>query len=157
MAASAEATDDGPPVIVGGGATEQRLTLTDIFSADYWEEGAIEIPNSNEPIQRAIFMELGRSVVAKMELRFQPQRGTLRIEVAQALMSANSDVPVEWRLSADGRLVETQTVLFNERRTMTLDLTGVSAVILEASTSRGESSGSYTTTPVIVGLTITPE
>lgn len=157
LAASAEATYDGPPVIVGGGASEQQLTLADIFSAYGWEEGAIEVPNSDGPVQRAIYTEIGSSNPRSIELRFRQQRGTLNIEVAQALMSRNSDVPVEWRLSADGRLVETQTLLFNERRTMSVDLTGVSAVILEAHSSRGETSGNSVTTPVIVGLTITPE
>lgn len=156
VAPTPQAASDGPAVIVGGGVEEQELTLADIFSAEYWKEGAIEIPNTEAPIQRAIYTDVdndGRS----MELRFRQKQGTLTIEVAQALMSRNSDVPVEWRLSADGRLVETQTVLFNERQTMSLDLTGVSAVILEAISSRGETSGRYETTAVIVGLTITPE
>lgn len=156
LAPTARATSDGPAVIVGGGVEEKKLTLADIFSAETWEEGAIEIPNTEAPIQRAIYTDVdynGRSV----ELRFRQQQGTLNIEVAQALMSENSDVPVEWRLSADGRLVETQTVLFNERRTMSLDLTGVSAVTLEAISSRGETSGRSLTTAVIVSLTITPE
>lgn len=156
VAQSAEATYDGPPVIVGGGVGVQQLSLTDIFSAPGWKEGAIEIPNSDDPIQRAIYRDVLGSG-ASLELRFRQQQGTIAIEVAQALMSRNSDVPIEWRLSADGRLVETQTVLFNERRTMNLDLTGVSAIILEAKPSRGESSGEYATTAVIVSLTITPE
>lgn len=152
-----EATPNEPPLIVGGGVGEQRLTLTDIFLAYGWEEGEIEIPNSDGPVQRAIYTDISSSNPRSIELRFRQQRGTLNIEVAQALMSRNSDVPVEWRLSADGRLVETQTVMFNERRTMMVDLTGVSAVILESHSSRGESSGNSLTTPVIVSLTITPE
>lgn len=155
--AAAAVTPSGPPVIVGGGVGEQRLTLADIFRAEGWDEGAMEIPNSTEPAQGAIFKNLDWNRDGAMELRFQRQRGTLTIEVAQALMSTHSDVPIEWKLSADGRLVETQTVLFNERRTMTLPLTGVSAVILEAKPAKGETSRSFSTTAVVVSLTITPE
>lgn len=149
---------DGAPVIVGGGASQQLLTLDDVFSASGWEEGEIEIPGSEAPIQRAMYRTISSGNEASIELRFRQPQGTLSIEVAQASTSKHIDVPVQWRLSADGRLVDIQTVFFGERRTMSLDLTGVAAVTLEAVAGQRETLGiSGVTTAVIAELAVIPE
>ena len=147
----------GPPVIGGGTplTVPRRLTLADVFSAPDWREGSITVPKESAPLQGIYTTVNGCSSPSRMELRFADQRGQLHVTGAQALNSPSSAVVLEYRLLADGRLVDTKTVRFNERQLVKADLTGVSSVIIEI--KRVQINGTPCgTTAVLTDLSIDP-
>ncbi len=141
--------------VIGAVTTPRKLTLADVFSSQSWKEGSITVPKASAPLQ-GIYAPTGScSSTTRLELRFADQKGQLRITGAQALDSASSSVVLEYRLLADGRLVDTKVVRFSERQTVKAELTGVSSVILEVRRVQVEGS-SCATTAVLTDVSIIP-
>lgn len=141
--------------VIGAVTTPRKLTLTDVFSSQNWKEGSITVPKASAPLQ-GIYTTIGSCTSpTRLELRFADQKGQLRITGAQALESASSSVVLEYRLLADGRLVDTKVVRFSERQTVKAELTGVSSVILEVRRAQVDGSNCGTTA-VLTDMSIIP-
>jgi hypothetical protein len=82
------------------------------------------------------------------------QKGRLRVDVAQALDSPTSGVVLEFRLFADGRLVNTALVKFNAQGRLETDLTGISSVKVEV--RHHSSSSTCDATAVVTDMSVTP-
>ena len=141
--------------VIGAVTTARKLTLADVFASQGWKEGSITVPKASAPLQGIYSTVSSCSSPNRLELRFADQKGQLRIIGAQALDSASSSVVLEYRLLADGRLVDTKVVRFGERQTVKAELTGVSSVILEVHRVQVDGS-SCGTTAVLTDVSITP-
>lgn len=142
----------GPPVIRNV-TTPKKLTLADIFEAEAWEEGVYQIPRSTTG-QQAIGTVLSGCYSRSMEVRLAEPTGKASVTVAQALDSAESDVILQFKLLANGRLVDTKTVRFNQSATLTAALNGVSALTLEV--EKAPASKVCGATAVVTDFSITP-
>lgn len=140
----------GPPVLRNPGAPKS-LTLADIFKHSNWEEGLYQTPQSATPAQ-AMGIELGCNP-AEMEIRFAQATGKATVKVAQALDSYSSKVTLEFKLTADERLVDTKLVKFNQESTLNASLNGVSALTLKVGPAQGSKCNA---TAVITEFLITP-
>lgn len=126
------ASPSGPQVISVRPGAERRLTKSDAFSADGWQE------SSFQPVGRADAVQaLGSSVTCRasgpreLEFRFAENQGTLTFEVAQAMSSPSSEESLEWALVVDGRQIETKRIAFKETAEFMASLTGVAVVKLQ--------------------------
>jgi len=151
---AASVTPSGP-AIIRPVTSPRRLTLADVFSADGWQEGSISVPKLSTPVQGVYASTDFCGGQQRIELRFTEQRGQLRVTGAQALDSPTTSIVMEYRLLADGRLVDSKLVAFSQRQVLTADLTGVSSVVLEVRRGQG-STGRCRATAVLTDLTITP-
>lgn len=153
--ANGEPGDPSSSPVIGSVTSPRKLTLSDVFAAQYWREGTITVPRASAPLQGIYYVGAFCGNGQRLELRFADQKGSLRVTGAQGLDSASSAVALEYRLLADGRLVDTKTVRFSERRTLTAELAGVSSVVVEVRRANvnGMPCG---TTAVITDLSIVP-
>ena len=143
----------GPPILTGITTTPKKLVLAEVFASVGWEEGPVSVPKHSGTIQ-GTFSRMGCGVQQNLELRFADQSGILKIDLAQALDSQTSGATLEFKLLADGRLVDTTLVKFNGQGHLETDLTGVSAVRMEARHTPG--AGTYQATAVITDMTVIP-
>jgi hypothetical protein len=142
----------GPPVIRNLTAPKV-LTLADIFEHEGWEEGVYQIPRSTTG-QQAIGSERAGCDQRTMEVRLAEATGRAEVTVAQALDSQRSDVILQIKLEANGRLVDTKTVRFNQSTTLSTPLAGVSALTLKV--EKASSSTYCQATVVITDFRIIP-
>ena len=70
----------------------------------------------------------------EMEYRFTPTYGSLRVSVAQDVLSDSSDNKVEFTIYADGKVVAQKAITFKQTAELTASLAGVTVVKLVAST-----------------------
>lgn len=166
--ASPDATDvdaTNAPIVTGTSSAPQTLTLVDFFNRTGWDEGEVQVPRQQEPVQ-ALTTELTPDytgsrcenviedlVASPLELRLAAESGTVAFTVGQALDSATSDTLLDVKLLADNRTVETTTVPFAESRTLSTPVDGVSSVKLQVSVS--EDSPSCSTTVVVRDVRLT--
>lgn len=150
---SGPATSDGPPVISGGTSGTRTLTLADVFKHDGWEEGSYQ-PAGSKQARQAMGVALNScGTPYSLEVRLAQITGTAKITVAQAIDSVSSVEKIEFKLLADGRLVDAKTIAFNQTQSLSADLTGVSTLVLEVKWAEGEQCRA---TALVTSFTITP-
>ncbi len=156
------------PIVTGSSSAPQDLTLGDFFIREGWEEDEVRLPRQQDPVQ-ALTTELSPEnsgyrgydcedlreppSAPPLELRLAAESGTLNLTVSQALNSATSDTLLEAKLLADNRTIETITILFEELRTLSVPVDGVSSVKLEISVV--PDSASCSTTAVVRDVELT--
>ncbi len=155
-----DATD--PPIVVGTSSAPRTLTLGDFFVNEGWEEGEVKVPRQQEPVQALTTEVVPKSsgytceqlsrnsklpAAPPLELRLAAESGTITFTVSQALASATSDTLLDVTLLADNRTVETTTAPFEESRTLSVAVDGVSSVKLQIAVS-GDSPSCSTTAVV---------
>lgn len=151
-AGSVTAAMTGPPIIQGVTETPKKLVLADVFEHEYWGEGLVSVPGRSGAVQ-GIYARLSCGSTASLELRFASQSGVIKVDVAQALDSRTSGSVLEFKLFADGRLVNTVLVKFNAQGHLETPITGVGAVRLEA---RPVVQSPCSATAVVTELSVTP-
>lgn len=149
-----------PPVVTGSSSAPQDLGLADFFVREGWQEGELQVPRESEPVQ-AISTEVSLQYSSRtscenvsefpsappLELRLAAESGTVSFTFSQALTSATSDTLLDVKLLADNRTADTATVPFQESRTLSVEVVGVSSVRVEIAVN-GDSPSCSTTAVV---------
>lgn len=143
----------GPPILRGITTTPKNLVLADVFDHPYWQEGLVSVPKHSGPVQALYSPMDGCNSRRFLELRFADQTGVLSADLAQALDSRTSGAVLEFKILADGRLMDTALVKFNGQGHLEAKLTGVSSIRLEVRTTPADSCYA---TAVVTGLSVTP-
>lgn len=130
-ATSSTATPDGPQVISVTPGAERRLTRSDAFSAEYWEERSFQPVGQAQEVQALGTTADCRMTARELEFRFAENAGDLTFEVAQSMSSPSSEESLEWALVVDGRQVETKMIAFKETAEFATSLAGVAVVKLQ--------------------------
>ena len=130
--APASADPTGPQVIRVTPGAERRLTRSDAFSAEYFEERSFQpVGRGNEVQALGATANCNSSWARELEFRFAENQGDLTFEVAQEMSSPSSEENLEWALVVDGRQVETKKIAFKETAEFTTSLVGVAVVKLQ--------------------------
>lgn len=130
-------TDEGGVIIEQG---NYDLTLADARPTRSWEEASYRVPGSTEQVT-AMATELPYCDEEELEFRFAVPSGTIEFTVAQDLDSESSSETLDISLVVDGATEDTAEIGFDESATLSADLTGASAVVLQVENSSCEDGG----------------
>lgn len=117
-----------PSVLTVLPGTTVNLDLTNAFRSDGWVAGLYQPAGAASKIPAlAATVNCGQPG-PELEYRFTQTAGTLRVGVAQDLLSVSSDNTVLVQLVADGRVVNEKPVTFKQAAELTAPLNGVTVV-----------------------------
>lgn len=105
-----------------------RLTAQTAFRSDGWTDSTAQPAGAAAPVPvlTAVISCLGGP--PELEYRFPPSRGTVRLVVAQDILSRSSDNTLEFLLVADGKQVATKAITFKQQAELGAPLTGVTSL-----------------------------
>lgn len=128
------------------------LGLGNAFRSDGWAQGNFQPAGAASASPMLGATVNCNTTGPELEYRFAATRGTLKISVAQDVMSVSSDNTVDFVLLADGKAVAEKPVTFKQAADLSAPLTGVTVVKVVAKTT-----GTCTTssTALITKATVT--
>lgn len=123
-----------PGIISANAGSLIRLSTDNAFHANGWTLGTYLPAASTVPVEALAATVNCDADGQEMEYRFSPTYGTLRVAVAQDILSDSSDNTVNFQLVADGKVVAEKAIKFKQSGDLSMSLSGVTVVKLVAST-----------------------
>lgn len=121
-----------PPIVTATVGVDRPLGLKDAFDHGRWVEGSYRPAGRAEEVVGAVAHLTCGGSPSVMEYRFAQTTGKLRVTAAHDMLSPGADAVIEFRLTADGRQAQTKNLTFKESAELTVDLSGVAVVTVEA-------------------------
>ncbi|HNV13147.1 MAG TPA: hypothetical protein PKL63_00670 [Dermatophilaceae bacterium] len=128
----APGTATTPSLISAGPGTLVVLGLGNAFHADGWASGSYQ-PAGATARSLALAATVNCAVAGpEIEYRVLPTNSSIKVTVAQELMSDSSDNTVTFSLVTDGKVVNEKPVTFKQTAELVAPLTGVTVVKITA-------------------------
>ena len=130
-------------------SSQSELTLVDSWSHSAgWDERMYQVPGSANAVM-GMWVTMSCNASESIEFRIASGTGRVEFNVAQDLGSRDSDVVLNFTLSANGNVVDTKQVAFTESAQLVSDLNGVSNIVLEVSQEQCDRSATAVVTATI--------
>jgi hypothetical protein len=128
----APGTATTPSLISAGPGMLVTLGLGNAFHADGWASGQFQ-PAGATTAALALAATVNCAVAGpELEYRVLPTNSTIKITVAQELLSDSSDNTVTFQLVTDGKVVNEKPITFKQTAELAAPLTGVTVVKVTA-------------------------
>ncbi|WP_052462141.1 hypothetical protein [Nigerium massiliense] len=129
--ASPSAGAQGPTLLEVTPGQQTPLTVANAFRTDGWAEDQFQAPGGQPATAMGAFITCGQPA-PELEYRLANGRGTVRMSVAQDIMSDSADNTIEFVLLADGKQVANRPVTFKQKADLTASLNGVTVLKVQA-------------------------
>ena len=128
----APGTATTPSLISAGPGMIVALGLGNSFHADGWSSGPFQ-PAGATTKSLALAATVNCAVTGpELEYRVLPTNSTIKVTVAQELMSDSSDNTITFQLVIDGKVVNEKPITFKQTSELSAPLTGVTVVKITA-------------------------